>query len=273
MSPDRVGSIEAVNTIDLGNGFVLGDGGLHLMGVLNCSPESPNSDVFAATAEEARSVAGRHAAAGCVVIDIGARSTRSEAGLTCEEEVARLLPVVETVLDMGLAVSIDTWSPCVADRAADLGVSIINDTSGTHGMGMTEVLAKRQLPTVVMFSRGADPRSSAKETAPDPEEIALGLEAAASDLRSRGVTDIILDPGIGIAFGDYEVHKEQRQLRIIQSIPALRGLGHPVMIPVPRKERVHLTVALASQAIAAGADLLRVHDSAIARELTEMHGR
>lgn len=187
--------------------------------------------------------------------------------------MARLRPVVEAVVAMGLPVSLDTWSPCVVAHASELGVSLINDTSGGNDVEMEDALVSANLPTVVMFSRGTDPRASMAETAPQPEEIVTGLGKTTSRLVERGLYDMILDPGIGIAFGDYEVSKERRQSQIIDATPRLRDLGHPVMIPIPRKEDTHLTVALASQAIMCGADVVRVHDSAIVRDLAEMHGR
>ncbi|MPZ52016.1 MAG: hypothetical protein GEU79_04660 [Acidimicrobiia bacterium] len=262
-----------MRAIEMDNGLVIGAGDLVMMGVINCSPESPNNDVFASTADEARSVAERHAAAGCGLIDIGARSTRSPLDLTCEQEVARLRPVVEAVVAMGLPVSLDTWSPCVVAHAPDLGVSLVNDTSGGNDAAMEGALVSANLPTIVMFSRGTDPRASRAEAAPQPEEIVTALGKTTSTLEERGLLDIILDPGIGIAFGDYGVSKERRQSQIIDATPRLRELGHPVMIPIPRKEATHLTIALASQAIVCGADVIRVHDSDMVRDLAEMHGR
>lgn len=262
-----------MRTIDIGRGVIIGDGDLVLMGVVNCSPESPNRDVFASTPAEARAIAGRHADTGCGIIDIGARSTRSKVELTCEEEIKRLGPVVEAVVALGIPVSLDTWSPGVVNHATDLGVSLVNDTSGSRSEEMTEALLSTRLPTVVMFSRGPDPRGSASTAAPRPVEIVDQLDETSTRLRDLGCYDLILDPGIGIAFGDYEVEKVRRQSQIIDVIPDLRSLGHPVLIPVPRKERFHLTVALASQAIDRGADVLRIHDSEMARDVADMYGR
>jgi dihydropteroate synthase len=94
-----------------------------------------------------------------------------------------------------------------------------------------------------------------------------------ADLELQGVVNVIVDPGIALNYrGDYEAYTRM-QLEVIASAAELHALGRPVLIPIPRKRDFHRVIAYMSLALEHKADIIRVHDVAVACDLAKLFGR
>ncbi len=244
-----------------------------VMGIVNVTPDSfsdggVNYDPRAAVAS-GRSML----ASGADLIDVGGESTRPGArGVTPNEELARVLPVVAALASSGAIVSIDTRHAEVASACVAAGVSVINDVSGFSDPAMVALAASCDAGLVVMHMQG-DPGTMQDEPRYGDvvAEVAECLKARASRLESAGVARerIVVDPGIG--FGKTTAHN----LELLRRLDEIVDLGYPVLVGVSRKrfvgeitgvseprERLAGSLAAALEAVAGGASAVRVHDVA-----------
>jgi dihydropteroate synthase len=239
----------------------------YVMGIVNVTPDSFSGDGVM-DLETAVALARQMEQDGADLIDIGGESTRPEtwsgAGLSAEEELVRVIPVVERVAAAVLVpVSIDTSKAAVATRAVSAGATLVNDVWGLRrDPRMAAAVASARVPVVLMHNKpGGGYRDLIGEiSASLRESVALGRAASILDDR------IILDPGIG--FGK----TREENLEIIRRLPELRRLGFPLLIGPSRKsfigktldlpagERLEGTAAAVALSIAGGADIVRVHD-------------
>ena len=242
-----------------------------VMGILNVTPDSFSGDGLvagdrAATAAAAVAQARAMADDGADILDIGGESTRPGHEPVDEpEELARVVPVVVAVRaalpDMPL--SIDTTKPAVAAAAIDAGANLVNDVWGVApDDSLARLAATRGVPIVLMHNR-AEARYD--DLIP---EIVADLEAAMERTLAAGVpgTEILIDPGFG--FGKTADHN----LELLANLAALAVLGRPILLGTSRKstlgrvldlpaaERVEATLATTVIGIAAGVDIVRVHD-------------
>ena len=185
-------------------------------------------------------------------------------GLSAEEELARVIPVVQRVAaTIKVPVSIDTYKADVATRALEAGARLVNDVWALRrDPQMAAVVSRAGVPVVLMHNKpGGGYHDLLEEIAASlRESIALGQAAGIPEDR------IILDPGIG--FGK----TREENLEIIRRLPELRRLGFPLLIGPSRKsfigktldlpagERLEGTAAAVALSIAGGADIVRVHD-------------
>jgi dihydropteroate synthase len=254
--------------------LVLGERTL-LMGVLNVTPDSCSDGGHYLDPDAAALRALEIEHAGADILDIGGESTRpGSEGVTAEEELRRVLPVLEKLRGrLKIPISIDTAKSSVAEAAANAGAEILNDvTALRNDPGIAEVARRRKLPLILMHMRG-EPRTMQK--APFSRnilrDVALGLRRAVALARRAGVpkSQLILDPGLG--FGkSYEQNFE-----LLARISELALLGFPLLIGASRKsfvgralggagksERIWGTAATVAAAILGGAHIVRVHDVA-----------
>ncbi|MBS3934301.1 MAG: dihydropteroate synthase [Truepera sp.] len=245
--------------------------GAALMGVVNITPDSfsDGGRYLAVTAAVAQARA--LAAQGALIIDLGAESSRPGAQpISAEEELARLLPVLDGLRDLATLISVDTVKPAVAEAALAAGAHLINDIGGLRKQAMLEVCASYRAPVVIMHMQG-EPRTM--QQAPHYHdvvaEVTAFLAAAAERALKAGVPSVILDPGIG--FGKTSAHN----LALLRGLNRLVTLGHPVLVGVSRKRLIgELTgvaepsgrdlgsIAAGLYAATQGAALLRVHSVA-----------
>ena len=253
-----------------------------VMGVLNVTPDSFSDGGRFDRPDKALDHARRMAAEGADLIDVGAESTRpGAASVDLEEELARLLPVVEGIasLDLGVPLSVDTAKPEAADQALAAGADLVNDVSGA-GDAMLEVAARHGAPVIAMHMRG-EPRTM--QHAPRYDDVVaeirdyLAQRVAAG--RKLGV-EVLVDPGIG--FGKTLEHN----LDLLANLRELRELAAPIVLGVSRKsfldrllggvpveERLAGTLAVNGWAAALDlAHVLRVHDVREHRQLAESIG-
>jgi len=243
-----------------------------MMGVLNCTPDS-FSDGGAYT-DKASQLA--HALAmtsdGAAIVDVGGESTRpGSLPVTLDEELKRVLPVVEALAGQGIAVSIDTSKAEVMRAAIRAGACMVNDVNALAAAGAVQVVAESDADVCLMHMLGT-PLSMQQQVhyADVVDEVISFLEARAAICIAAGISEhrILLDPGIG--FGK----RLQDNLDLINGIPRLKSLGFPVLMGVSRKSflgeisgsavagREIETASAVTACVLAGADGVRVHDVA-----------
>jgi dihydropteroate synthase len=250
-----------------------------VMGVLNVTPDSFSDGGKFLSAKAAIAQALAMEQAGADLIDIGGESTRpGSTGTPAEEELARVLPVLEGLRGvLHIPLSIDTKKSQVAKGAIGAGAELINDISGLKSdPRLAEIAARSGVPLILMHMRG-EPRTMQKGPfARDViKDVAHGLRQAAAKARKAGVakSQIIVDPGIG--FGKSFAQNYQ----LLQKLPELARLGYPLLVGTSRKgflgrtlardgksapaeERIWGTAATVAASILAGAHIVRVHDVA-----------
>jgi len=247
-----------------------------LMGIVNVTPDS-FSDGGDYLAPEAAIAHGRALVAeGADLLDIGGESTRPGAAeVGAEEELERVLPVIEGLADVGVPISVDTSKAAVAERALAAGATIVNDVTALGDPEMAGVCARAGSGLVLMHMRGT-PRTMQDDPIYDDllGEVRDFLADRLAAALAAGVPEagIWLDPGIG--FGKTVEHN----LELIDRLGELRDLGRPVVLGASRKtfigkiggrevgERLGGSIAAAVVGHLRGADVLRVHDVAATRE-------
>lgn len=207
------------------------------------------------------------AADGADLLDVGAESTRPYGGMQpvpFEDEVARLAPVLASVVRLGLPVSIDTIKARTADWALRQGATIVNDVWGLQrDPDMAPVVAGHGVPVIVMHNREAvDPTIDIM--AEVREFFSRSLEIAAR----AGIAQVVLDPGVG--FGK----TPDQSMTVIARLGEFRAFGLPLLMGLSRKRfistvapsephrRLGGSIAGSLLAVLAGADIVRVHDVA-----------
>jgi dihydropteroate synthase len=248
----------------------------YVMGVINVSPDSKNVHTVVGSVDEALLLADRYRSWGATMIDLGGQSSHFDnPTIEAMDEIARVVPVIEALVAEGHLVGIDTWKPDVASAAVDAGVVIINDTGGLTDPEMRQAVAQAGVAAIAVYVEGDHPHDvgeiEIKEDKANQTANAFGV--LLSELAEIGIENVILDPGIALNYrGDYEAYTRM-QLRVIADSGRLRALGKPVLIPIPRKRDFHRVVAYISLALEHKADIIRVHDVAVACDLARLFGR
>jgi dihydropteroate synthase len=255
-----------------GRDFVLDLDRTAIMGVLNVTPDSFSDG--GRWLDPARAVAhGREMVAqGAAIVDVGGESTRPGAALVPEEEeLARVVPVIEALAEIGEApISIDTRKASVARQAIEAGASIVNDTTGEESdRVMDAVAASTGAAMVVMHSRGTPATMRSLTDYGDVvTDVAAFLRQRAEDLIEAGVAhdSIALDPGFGFA------KTAEQNLVLLNKLEEIQELGYPLLVgtsrksfigavlDVPEDQRLEGTAATVAWAVAKGAQIVRVHD-------------
>jgi dihydropteroate synthase len=244
----------------------------YVMGICNVTPDSFSGDGLVTSddleAAIARTVAQARAmvSEGADLVDIGGESTRpGHVPVSAADEIARVVPAITAVRAAFpyLPLSIDTTKPEVAEAAIDAGADLLNDVWGVRtDEAMVRVAASRQRPIVLMHNRS--------EAVYDDvvAEVLADLRAAMERAERAGVEpgSIIIDPGIG--FGKTADHN----VTLLRGLSALCELGRPILLGTSRKstlgrildlpveERLEGTLATTALGVAAGVDVVRVHD-------------
>ena len=259
----------------------------YVMGIINATPDSfsadglaqPGVDLVVAALAQAR----RAAAEGADILDIGGESTRPGAQpVDIAEELRRVVPAVAAIArELALPISVDTYRAEVAAAALDAGAQIINDIWGLRtpdggwNEPLAELAARRAAPIVLMHNRRAQPgvgaiggHYPAVEYADLVGEVVAGLRERVAAAEARGIRRdrMIVDPGLG--FGK----TPDQNLVLMRRLGEFRALGLPLLVGASRKsfigrplnlppqERDEGTAATTALAIAAGADIVRVHN-------------
>ena len=212
---------------------------MQLFGVVNASPDSLHADSIVHDAEGAVDRARRLLADGADGIDLGGQgSTDIATVVDPEEEWARLADLVPALAALGVPLSVDTWRPDVARRALESGADVLNAADGMQDDAMWEVAADHEVPIVVPFLSGPDPRRMRQVTGDPVDAIVEFFEARLATAARFGVRHrCIVDPGTGFAPPDWPWEERYRyQKRVYTNLPELRRWGLPLYIALPWRE-------------------------------------
>jgi dihydropteroate synthase len=241
------------------------------MGVVNVTPDSFSDGGLFLDADAAVEHGRRLAAEGAAILDIGGESTRpGSEGVTAEEELRRVLPVVEGLSSTGAQISIDTSKAEVAAAALDAGASYVNDVTAFRGdPALASLVAERAVDCCLMHMLGT-PRTMQDDPRYDDvvADVKAFLEQRLAFAVREGVPEqrVMLDPGIG--FGKTVEHN----LELLARLDEIAALGRPVVVGVSRKsflgritgrepaDRAVATAAANVLALERGASVFRVHD-------------
>lgn len=264
------------NLLELG-GHRLSLGGVtHVMGVINVSPDSKNTHTVARSVDDALAMADRYRRWGASLVDVGGQSSHLDnETIEPSDEISRVVPVVEALTGEGHPVAIDTWKPEVAEAAVQAGAVIVNDTGGLADPAMRELVARTGVATVLVHVEGANPHEVGEVEIREDKaaHTAAGFKVLIDGLAEKGIDNVIVDPGIALNYrGDYEAYSRM-QLQVIADSGHLRSLGKPVLIPIPRKRDGHRLAVYMGLALEHQADIIRVHDVAMACDLVRLFGR
>ena len=244
-----------------------------VMGIVNVTPDSFSDGGAHADVESAVAHGLRLAAEGADLLDVGGESTRpGAAAVTLEDEIARVVPVIERLVrETSLPVSVDTSKPAVMRAAVAAGAGMINDVRALRAEGALDAAAALGVPVVLMHMLG-EPRTM--QDAPVYDDVVadvhrfLAERIFAAEMAGIPKKRLVVDPGFG--FGKTSAHN----LRLLRQLARFTDLGVPVLAGLSRKRtlgeltgrevdaRVHASVAAAVLAAEYGARLIRVHDVA-----------
>jgi dihydropteroate synthase len=247
-----------------------------VMGIVNVTPDSFSDGGRFFDPEVAISHAHQLIAEGADLIDIGGESTRpGAADVSVEDELRRVLPILEALSDASVALSVDTSKPEVMRAALNRGASIINDVRALQLPGALDTLLSSQCGVVLMHMQGTpqtmqiDPRYADVTV-----DVRTFLRDRCEQIEAAGVARdrIALDPGFG--FGKTNEHN----FELLAQLEQLATLGPPLLVGISRKgmlkhatgrtvgERTIASVAAALIAVERGARIVRVHDVAATRD-------
>ncbi|WP_151965816.1 dihydropteroate synthase [Acinetobacter soli] len=243
----------------------------HVMGILNVTPDS-FSDGGKHNSKVAAIVhAQQMIAHGASIIDIGGESTRPGASIVeVEEEIQRVVPVVEALAQENVIISIDTSQPRVIEAAVAAGAHIWNDVRALTRPGALEMAARLNIPVIIMHMRGEPTTMNQLDQYDNViEDVIDELQQRVQAALSAGIRQehIIVDPGFGFA------KNAQQNLTLLNALWRFTDLGYPVLSGLSRKRFVGevLQGASADQrmvgsvtghllSLQQGASIVRVHD-------------
>jgi dihydropteroate synthase len=254
-----------------------------IMGIINVTPDSFSDGGEFASTRDAVEHGLRLIEEGADILDIGGESTRPQADyVSAAEELRRVVPVIEGLrAKTDVVISVDTRKAEVMKRAAAAGADMLNDVSAfTHEPDALDVAAETGLPVVIMHAQG-DPKTMNDN--PQYDDVVLDvfdyLESRVQACIAAGIpkTKVVADPGIG--FGKHLHHN----VAVMAGLSLYHGLGVPILLGASRKKmiaqlcnvegaenRVPGSLACAIAGVAAGVQIVRVHDVAETKQAIEV---
>jgi len=244
-----------------------------VMGIVNVTPDSFSDGGRHAETAAACAHCERLLAEGADLLDIGGESTRPGAvAPTVDEELARVLPVLQHAVTLGVPVSVDTSRPEVMQAALDLGVDIVNDVRALQRPGaLAAVAAHPRAGVSLMHLRGEpDTMQSLAQYDDVLRAVRDFLVQRLAAVQAAGIAPdrVVLDPGYGFA------KTAAHNLALAARQRELQALGRPLLVGWSRKgtlglltgravdARLPASLAAALAAVAQGAAIVRVHDVA-----------
>lgn len=243
-----------------------------VMGIVNVTADSFSDGGRFLASDKAIAHGRKLIADGADILDVGGESTRpgaATAGL--QEELDRVMPVLEALRDSGVPVSIDTQKPEVMKAAIAAGASMINDVNALQAEGAIEVCRPSSVAVCLMHKQGTPETMQQRPTYNDVvREVSEFLQARVAVCKQAGIASnrIVIDPGFG--FGKTIDHN----FTLLRELKLLTRLGYPVLAGYSRKsslgavtgrtvdQRMAASLAAAVIAVQNGATILRVHDVA-----------
>ncbi|MBL79863.1 MAG: dihydropteroate synthase [Nitrosomonadaceae bacterium] len=240
------------------------------MGIVNVTPDSFSDGGLYASTNDAVLQAERLIREGVDILDIGGESTRpGSIPVSSEEELRRVLPVVQALANVDIPISVDTSKPEVMLETIKAGANMINDINALQSPGALEVVADSDVTICLMHMQGRP-----KYMQSDPQykdviaEIKYFLQQRIDVVKAAGIAPdrIVIDPGFG--FGKTLEHN----LKLLRYLDQFIDLSVPIMAGLSRKsmlkeitgnkkgDLVYPSIAAALMAAVNGARILRVHD-------------
>ncbi|ANF82244.1 dihydropteroate synthase [Acinetobacter sp. NCu2D-2] len=243
----------------------------HVMGILNVTPDSFSDGGRHNGKDAAIARALEMMAEGATVIDVGGESTRpSASAVDVEEEIRRVIPVVEELAKHDVIISIDTSQPEVIRAAVKAGAHIWNDVRALTRPNALETAAVLDIPVIIMHMRGEPTTMNHLDQYDDVTlDVMTELSQRVQDALNTGVKPehIMIDPGFGFA------KNAQQNLKLLNEFYKLNELGYPILSALSRKrfigealggadalERAVGSVAAHLISIQQGACMVRAHD-------------
>ncbi len=242
-----------------------------VMGILNLTPDSFYDGGSYKDEKSILLQVDKMLKDGATFIDVGAYSSRPNAtNIPVEEEISRIIPIVKLLVKEfpSILISIDTFRSAVAKTCLDNGAALINDISaGSLDEDMMTVIAAYKVPYIVMHMRGT-PATMQQLT----EYIDVTLDVKyyfaekIANARTKGIVDIIIDPGFGFA------KTTAQNFTLLQNLDFFKTLEIPLLVGLSRKSMIYKTLntsatnalngttTLNTIALIKGASILRVHD-------------
>jgi dihydropteroate synthase len=246
------------------------------MGVVNATPDSFSDGGRFSTPADAVGHARRLMEEGADIIDVGGESSRPGAApVAADEELARVLPVVQALRDAPVPVSVDTVKPAVMRAAIDAGAAMVNDITALVEPEALQAVAASDCGVCLMHMQG-EPRTM--QESPSYGDVVrevhdfLAQRVAAAQRAGIARDRIVVDPGFG--FGKTLEHN----LELLRHLAEFRAIGVPILAGWSRKaslgritgrppeERLAGSLAAALIAVNNGAQIVRVHDVAATRD-------
>ena len=253
-----------------------------IMGIINTTPDSFYSESRFRSNDVVIEKVSSMIEQGVDIIDIGGFSTRPGATFVSEkEELERVLPIIHLLRNEfpNLVLSIDTFRSPVAKSAVEAGVDMINDVYGGRlDDTLFDTVASLDVPYVLMHSRGdAKTMQGLTNYQNTVDDIIYELSKSIHELRSKGVKDIIVDPGIGFA------KTMEQNFEIIKRLEDFHVLNCPILLGVSRKSFIYNTInctandalngttAIHSFVQSKNVGIFRVHDVKEIREINLLY--
>lgn len=251
--------------------------GTQLVGILNLTPNSVSDGGMYNDFERAKEHLLELINDGADIVDIGAESTKPYSkAVPAKEQLEKLIPIIDFAKGK-IPLSIDTRSSEVAEECLNAGANIINDVSGfDYDEKMADIIAKYNVPVIIQHSKGTPENMQNSPVYADlMEEIFLNLRKKVDFARSKGIENIIIDPGIG--FGK----SREDNFEIIRRVEEFESLGCPIMLGISRKSLLNMqnadnfdkdiyTTAINALAIERNVDYIRVHNVKMHKKLIDL---
>ena len=243
----------------------------HVMGILNVTPDSFSDGGKHNGKAQAIAHAKQMIADGATVIDVGGESTRPGASVVeVEEEIRRVVPVVEALAELDVVISIDTSQPEVIQAAVAAGAHIWNDVRALTRPNALETAAELNIPVIIMHMRGEPTTMNGLDQYDNVTlDVMAELSQRVADALKAGVKaeNIMIDPGFGFA------KNAKQNLKLLKEFHQLNQLGYPILSALSRKrfigealggadagQRAVGSVAGHLLSIQQGACMVRAHD-------------
>ena len=205
----------------------------HVMGILNVTPDSFSDGGKHNGKVQAIAHAKQMIADGATVIDVGGESTRPGASVVeVEEEIRRVVPVVEALAELDVVISIDTSQPEVIQAAVAAGAHIWNDVRALTRPNALETAAELNIPVIIMHMRGEPTTMNGLDQYDNVTlDVMTELSQRVADALKAGVKaeNIMIDPGFGFA------KNAKQNLKLLKEFHQLNQLGYPILSALSRK--------------------------------------
>jgi dihydropteroate synthase len=237
-----------------------------ILGVLNLSPESNVAESIATTEQEICERAAMLVRTGADWIDLGGRSITPDAPMIVDdEERKRLLPALDLMKQRGIEIriSVDTWSAETAIAALDRKADAVNFTARSIPSVLLDKLASSGAFLFMTFMPYEDAYAmrQARPAAVGVQAVLDHLGPKVEAARSAGITNLVIDPNLGIIHPSTDDHQKiHQQLEIVWNLDRLRDeLDCPILLYAARKPERLARIMMASAILHAGADYIRTH--------------